>query len=95
MRKLNVAYFTVSVDSAETNKRFAQSLGVDYPILSDPEKVVARAYGVVHGIRLWPERWTFYIGKDGKILYVDKKIKAQTAAEDVAKKLKELGIGSS
>jgi len=95
MRKLNVAYFTLSVDSAETNKRFAQSLGVDYPILSDPEKVVARAYGVVHGIRLWPERWTFYIGKDGKILYVDKKIKAQTAAEDVAKKLKELGIGSS
>ena len=90
-----MAYFTLSVDSAETNKRFAQSLGVDYPILSDPEKVVARAYGVVHGIRLWPERWTFYIGKDGKILYVDKKIKAQTAAEDVAKKLKELGIGSS
>ena len=92
MRKLNAAYFTASVDSAEVNKKFAQSLGVDYPILSDPEKTVARAYGVVHGIRLWPERWTFYIGKDGKILYVDKQIKTKTAGEDVIKKLTQLGI---
>jgi len=80
------------VDSPETNKKFAQSLAVDYPILSDPEKAVARAYGVVHGIRLWPERWTFYIGKDGKILYVDKQIKTQTAGEDVIKRLQELGV---
>jgi thioredoxin-dependent peroxiredoxin len=91
MRKLNVAYFTASVDSPEVNKKFAESLGGNYPILSDPEKKVARAYGVVHGIRLWPERWTFYIGKDGRILYVDRKIKPQTAGEDVVKKLQELG----
>jgi thioredoxin-dependent peroxiredoxin len=83
------------VDSPEVNKKFAQSLSVDYPILSDPEKRVAKAYGVVHGIRLWPERWTFYIGKDGKILYVDKKIKTQSAGEDVSKKLKELGVEAS
>lgn len=83
------------MDSPEVNKKFAQSLGVDYPILSDPEKKVARAYGVVHGIRLWPERWTFYIGKDGKILYVDQKIKTQTAGEDVIKRLAELGIGTN
>jgi peroxiredoxin Q/BCP len=95
MRKLNVASFTVSVDSVETNKKFAQSLGVDYPILSDPEKTTARAYGVVHRLRLWPERWTFYIGKDGKILYVDKKIKTQTAGDDVVEKLKELRIEAS
>ena len=56
------------------------------------EKKVARAYGVVHGIRLWPERWTFYIGKDGRILYVDRKIKPQAAGEDVVKKLQELGV---
>jgi peroxiredoxin Q/BCP len=80
------------VDSLEVNKRFAQSLGVGYPILSDPDKKVAKAYGVVHGIRLWPERWTFYIGKDGKILYVDQKIKAQTAGEDVVKRLRELKL---
>ena len=87
-----MAYFTASVDSAETNKKFAQSLGADYPILSDPEKKAAKAYGVVHGLRRWPERWTFYIGMDGKILYVDRQVKPHSAAEDVARRLKELNI---
>jgi thioredoxin-dependent peroxiredoxin len=80
------------VDSPEVNKKFADSLGALYPILSDPDKKVAKAYGVVHGIRLWPERWTFYIGKDGRILYVDQKIKVETSGEDVVKKLRELKL---
>ena len=42
-----MAYFSASVDTPETNKAFAQSLGVDYPLLSDPSKAVATAYGVV------------------------------------------------
>jgi peroxiredoxin Q/BCP len=67
-------------------------LGADYPILSDPGKKVAEAYGVVHEGRPVPERWTFYIGKDGKILYVDRQVRAQTAAQDVVNRLKELNI---
>lgn len=90
MRSLNVAYFTASCDSADENRRFAESLKADYPILSDPGKATARAYGVVHENRSLPERWTFYVGKDGKILYVDRQVRASTAAEDVVAKLKEL-----
>ena len=37
-------------------------------------------------------RWTFYIGKDGKILAIDKEIKPATSAEDMAAKLGELGV---
>ncbi|MCA9249161.1 MAG: redoxin domain-containing protein, partial [Planctomycetales bacterium] len=43
LRKFNVAYFTASCDTAELNKKFAESLSVDYPILSDPGKKVAEA----------------------------------------------------
>ena len=85
-----MAYFTASVDTPEVNKKFAESLQADYPVLSDPDKKVAEAYGVVHSGREVAERWTFYIGKDGKILYVDRQVKAQSAAEDVVSKLKEL-----
>ena len=38
------------------------------------------------------KRWTFYIGQDGKILFVDKEVKPDTAGADVARKLAELGI---
>ena len=46
LRSSGAAYFTASVDPPEKNKEFAKSLGLDYPILSDPEGEVARAYGV-------------------------------------------------
>ena len=46
LKSTNVAYFTASVDPVEGdkgNKAFAESLGLDYPILSDPEKTTAKA----------------------------------------------------
>ncbi len=76
----------------ELNTKFAKSLEVDYPILSDPGKKVARAYGVVTAQRSVPYRWTFYIGKDGKILKVDRKVKAATDGETAAATLKALGV---
>ncbi len=87
-----MAYFTASVDPPDVNKKFAESLGVDYPILSDPGKSVALAYGVLTADKGYASRWTFYIGKDGKILFIDKKVNAANAGPDVAAKLAELGI---
>lgn len=74
------------------NTDFAKSLELDYPILSDPGKKVAEAYGVVHEGRAVPERWTFVIGDDGKIKHIDKKVKAGNHGEDIAATLKELKI---
>ena len=94
IREFNVAFFTASTDTPETNKKFAESLSCDYPILSDPEKSVAQAYGVVHEGRPVPERWTFYIDKAGIIRAIDKKVNTAHAAADAAKRLEELGIAS-
>ena len=58
------------------NAEFAKSLELDYPILSDPGKQVASAYGVVTPERPLAYRWTFYIGTDGRILAIEKKISA-------------------
>jgi peroxiredoxin Q/BCP len=87
-----VAYFSASVDTPETNQKFAQSLGVDYPLLSDPSKEVARAYGVVGPDQPFASRWTFYIGTDGKILFIDKHVSPATHGKAVASKLAELGV---
>jgi peroxiredoxin len=54
LRQYEVAYFMASVDAVDGekgNKAFAESEKADFPILSDPTKEVATAYGVVH-----PER---------------------------------------
>jgi thioredoxin-dependent peroxiredoxin len=92
LKKFDAAYFTASVDRPEKNKEFAESVGANYPILSDPEGKTALAYGVTGAIQKWASRWTFYIGVDGKILYIDKNVHPSTHADDVAKKLGELGV---
>jgi len=38
------------------------------------------------------KRWTFYIGKDGKILFIDQEVKVDAAGADIAAKLAELGV---
>jgi peroxiredoxin Q/BCP len=87
-----MAYFTASTDTPETNKKFAESLKLDFPILSDPTKKTAEAYGVVHEGRPVPERWTFYIGADGKIKAIDQKVNAKEHGKDMAKQLEDLGV---
>ena len=89
LRRLPVRYFAASVDSAHANARFAESLGIDYPILSDPTKEVARAYGVLRSSG-YAARWTFYIGADGRVLDVDTGVRARSHGPDVVEKLKVL-----
>ena len=84
-------YFAASVDSPDTNARFAQSLDLDYPILSDPAKDVARAYGVLSASG-FASRWTFYIGVDGRIRDIDKNVTAASHGAAVAVALTRLGV---
>lgn len=81
-----------SVDTPEDNKAFAEKEKADFPILSDPGKKVATAYGVVNADRPYAYRWTFYIGPDGVIKKIDKEVKPATAGEAVVAHLKELGV---
>ena len=92
--KYDVAFFTASCDTPKTNARFAKELQLDYPILSDPSRKMAIAYGVVkaNSKRKYPARYTFIIGKDGKILEVDKDKNTGGHGAEVAKKLAKYGV---
>ena len=91
IRKYDVAYFTASVDDAEQNKKFAEELKLDYPILSDPSKETAKAFGVLND-RGMANRWTYYVDKNGKIAAVDQKVNTDNHGKDIAAKLKELKV---
>ncbi len=90
--RFDIALLAASCDSADTNRRFAKALDLDYPVLSDPDKKVATAYGVVHEGRAYPERWTFVIGVDGKVLDVMTDVDARSHGEQIAARLEELGV---
>ncbi len=98
IKKYDATYFMASVDPLDStadnkgNKAFADAMHADFPLLSDPTKETAKAYGVLNEQRGFANRWTFYIGKDGKIQAIDKDVQTRlaTSAEDMAAKLGEL-----
>lgn len=91
IKKYDVTYFMASVDPIDQNKGFAAQEKADFPLLSDPTKATATEYGVLNQNGL-ASRWTFYIGKDGRIAAIDKAVKPETSAEDMAAKLGELNV---
>ena len=91
IREFDVAYFMASVDPVDDNAGFAEENNADFPLLSDPTKEVATNYGVMHE-KGYSKRHTFYIGVGGEILAIDREVKPETSAEDIAATLGELGV---
>ena len=82
----------VSLDKPERNREFAESLGAKHTLLSDPAGDVARAYGVRGFGGFFARRWTFYIGLDGLVRFIDKQVNVETAGQDMARRLAALGF---
>lgn len=61
----------ISLDSQERNRKFAEETGATFPLLSDTDKQVAKAYGVLSFTRLFANRVTFVIDKEGIIRHID------------------------
>jgi thioredoxin-dependent peroxiredoxin len=61
--------FGVNPASAESHAGYAERLRLPFPLLSDPDLAVARAYGAVRPDGLTIARSVVLIGEDGTILY--------------------------
>jgi len=79
----------VSPDSSASHKRFSEKYGLNFRLLSDPDKTLARAYGVwvlkknygreYMGI----ERSTFLVGADGRVARVWRRVRVNGHVEAV------------
>ena len=105
IKRYNVTYFMASVDALEENMKFAKATSVklgdrivekkeaDFPMLSDPTKETAKAYGVLNE-RGTASRWTFYIDRNGRVAAIDKMVRPDTSAEDMISRLGELKVAT-
>ena len=91
MNRFEFALYGASVDKPAANLKFATRLGLAYPILSDPTKQVARAYGVLK-FGLVARRWAFVIDREGRIVHTEKKVAPGTAGADLSQILGQLGV---
>ena len=86
----------ISVDTLDENKAFAEKEHADFPMLANPDKKVAMAYGVISPDtppeRQFAKRWTYYIDPTGKIAMIDKAVKPATSGQDIVTHLQELKV---
>ena len=62
----------ISVDSQYANKRYAEDLGVTYPLVSDFKREVSVLYGILNEEHGFANRATFVVDKEGVLQHIDK-----------------------
>ncbi len=83
----------ISPDSISSHKKFKEKHDLNFPLLSDPDKKVAQAFGAYGEKRMYGKttkgiiRSTFVIDEEGKVLKAWYNVKAKGHVEKVLKEL--------
>lgn len=93
LTKAGAVVLGVSRDSVASHQRFAEKFHLTFPLLSDPDATVSRAYGVykrksLYGRTIWGiERTTFVIDPHGRIAQVFPKVHVDGHTEEILQAL--------
>jgi peroxiredoxin Q/BCP len=91
----------ISADPVKAQKKFQEKYNLPYTLLSDGDKKVCNAFGVIKEKNMYGKkvmgiaRTTFVIGPDGKIVHVFNNVKAEGHAGEVLELLKDKAAASS
>jgi thioredoxin-dependent peroxiredoxin len=94
LTKEHAVVLGVSTDSLESHENFQAKHNLNFPLLSDQTADVAKMFGVwkeknLYGRRTWGvARRTFWIGPDGRIRKIYKKVDTANHAEEVLEDLR-------
>jgi thioredoxin-dependent peroxiredoxin len=93
LSKEHAVILGVSIDPLESHEQFRDKYKLNFPLLSDQTADVAKMYGVwreknMYGRRTWGvARTTYWIGQDGRIKKIWKKVDTAKHAEEVLAEL--------
>jgi thioredoxin-dependent peroxiredoxin len=91
LEEYGIQVLGVSTDGVKSHENFKNKYGLNFPLLSDKDKSLVKAYGV-ESMFGSARRETFLIDKSGNIRYIWTKVKADSHADEIIEKAKELGL---
>jgi peroxiredoxin Q/BCP len=91
-QKINTEILGISTNSLKSHKKFADKYELNFTLLSDGNKLLCSACGVIGASGKSAKRTTFLVDKKGKIRYIWEKVDVKGHAEDVLSKIKELKL---
>lgn len=89
IKKTGAVVLGVSLDGQTSHQKFIKKHGLPFPLLSDEDKTVAKAYGVykeknMYGKKYWGiERSTFVLNPDGTVKRIFRKVKVDGHVDEV------------
>lgn len=92
---LGIAVVGISPDPAAQQEKFDKKYSLGFPLLSDPDHVVAERYGVWAEKRMYGRsymgivRSSFLIGEDGRIIKAWYKVKPEDTVPEAKKALEK------
>ena len=78
---LGAEVVAISSDGLESHAEFARRLGIPFPLASDPDLAVARAFGVADEDSRRAGRAVFVVGRDGRLLHANPDYNPGNAAD--------------
>ncbi len=90
IRDMGAEIIGVSLDSIQSHASFATKYELPFPLISDKEKRIATAYGVLRDTGWSTNRVTFLIDKSGKVAKIFPKVDVTKHTEETVAALKEL-----
>ena len=89
----DIVVIGISKDSTASHQKFAEKFDLPFILLSDPELIAIKAYGVWQEKKLYGKtsfgvvRTTFIVDEEGNIEHVMPKVKPDTNAKDILRYL--------
>lgn len=82
----------ISTDSPDSHRKFTEKHDLNINLLSDKNKIICSACGVVGMSGRSAKRTTFLLDREGRIVHIWDKVSVKGHAEDVIGKIKELDL---
>jgi peroxiredoxin Q/BCP len=85
LQQWGIVVLGCSIDGADAHRAFARKYRLPFPLLLDPDKKIAKAYGADNGIPILglDRRITYVIGSDGRIVKVCPEVDPATHATEI------------
>ncbi len=90
IRALNAEVLGISSDDLEMHKKFLDRYKLNFPLITDTDNKISKAYGVYNEEKGRSRRVTFIIDKDGIVRHIIDRVNVNTHAQDVIRVLEQL-----
>lgn len=88
---IGVQVLGVSTDGVKSHENFKNKYDLKFPLISDKSKKIINLYGVKSAFGS-AKRQTFLIDRKGVVKHIWTKVNTRQHADEVAEKVKELGL---